>query len=200
MVAYLSPNALRQRLLDVLGEWFGGEAAPRLLEGEHDLDHAVARGAAYYGWTKQRGGVRIYGGTARAYYVGVETAGLAVPGAPRPLRALCVVPIGMEEGTEADVPSDEIGLVVGEPAHFRFFSSSTRKSDRPGDLLHTWTEEELSETDSLEAILPPDESIDEPYVPVRFHARLTELGVLELWCVSTASDRRWKLEFSVREE
>ncbi len=116
----------------------------------------MARGAAYYGWTKHRGGVRIRGGTARAYYVGIETAGLAVPGAPRPLRALCVVPIGMEEGTETDVPSDEIGLVVGEPAHFRFFSSSVRKEDRPGDVLSTWTPEELSETDSLETALPPD--------------------------------------------
>ena len=193
-------DALRQRLLDVLGQWFDGQSAPQLLEGQHDLDHAVARGAAYYGWTKQGGGVRIRGGTARAYYVGVETAGLAVPGAPRPLRALCVVPIGMEEGTETDVPSDEIGLVVGEPAHFRFFGSSVRKDDRPGDLLNTWTPDELTETDSLEALLPPDESVDEPYVPVRFHARLTELGVLELWCVGTASDKRWKLEFSVREE
>ena len=119
---------------------------------------------------------------------------------PRPLRALCVVPIGMEEGTETDVPSAEIGLVVGEPARFRFFSSSVRKADRPGDLLSDWTPEELSETDSLEADLPPDESVDEAYVPVRFHARLTELGVLELWCVSTTSDKRWKLEFSVREE
>jgi hypothetical protein len=143
--------------------------------------------------------MRIRGGTARAYYVGVETAGLAVPGAPRPLRALCVAPIGMEEGTEADVPSGEIGLVVGEPAHFRFFSSSTRKADRSGDVLATWTPDELAETDSLEAVLPPDETIDEPYVPVRFRAKLTELGVLELWCVSTTSEKRWKLEFSVRE-
>jgi hypothetical protein len=191
---------LQQRLLDVLREWFGGGDSPRLLEGEHDLDHSVARGAAYYGWTKQQGGMRIRGGTARAYYVGIETAGLAVPGAPRPLRALCVAPIGMEEGTAADVPSAEIGLVVGEPAHFRFFSSSTRKSDRPGDVLSSWTPDELPETDSLEAALPPDESIDEPYVPVRFQTKLTELGVLELWCVSTTSDKRWKLEFSVREE
>jgi molecular chaperone DnaK (HSP70) len=193
-------DVLRQRLLDVMGEWFGGPSGPRLLEGEHDLDHAVARGAAYYGWTKQRGGMRIRGGTARGYYVGIETAGLAVPGAPRPLRALCVVPIGMEEGAETDVPSDEIGLVVGEPAHFRFFSSSVRKNDRPGELLAAWTPEELSETDSLETVLPPDESIDEPYVPVHFQTRITELGVLELWCVSTTSSKRWKLEFSVREE
>jgi hypothetical protein len=176
------------------------DGCPKVLEGEHDLDHAVARGAAYYGWTKQRGGMRIRGGTARGYYVGIETAGLAVPGAPRPLRALCVVPIGMEEGTESDVPSAEIGLVVGEPAHFRFFSTSTRKDDKPGDLVTSWTADELSETDSLEAMLPPDETVDEPYVPVRFHSRLTELGVLELWCVSTTSDKRWKLEFSVREE
>jgi hypothetical protein len=193
-------EALQQRLLTVLREWFDGDNAPRLLEGEHDLDHAVARGAAYYGWTKQQGGMRIRGGTARAYYVGIEPAGLAVPGAPRPLRALCVAPIGMEEGTEMDVPSSEIGLVVGEPAHFRFFSSSIRKGDRPGNMLAAWTPDELPETDSLEAVLPPDDSIDEPYVPVRFHTKLTELGVLELWCVSAASDKRWKLEFSVREE
>lgn len=193
-------DALSQRLLEVLGEWFGGDEAPKMLEGRHDLDHAVARGAAYYGWTKHLGGVRIRGGAARGYYVGVETAGLAIPGAPRPLRALCVVPIGMEEGSEADVPSDEIGLIVGEPAQFRFFSSSTRKDDRPGDVLSSWTPDELEETDSLETSLPAVEGMEEGYVPVRFRSRLTELGVLELWCVSTKSDGRWKLEFSVRED
>jgi hypothetical protein len=170
------------------------------LEGEHDLDNAVARGAAYYGWAKHRGGVRIRGGTARAYYVGIETAGLAIPGAPRPLRALCVAPLGMEEGDQADVPSGEIGLVVGQPAQFRFFSSPVRKQDRVGDVLTSWTGDELAETDSLEATLEPDQSIEEPYVPVKFQSRVTELGMFELWCVSTKSDKQWKLEFSVREE
>jgi hypothetical protein len=193
-------DLLRQRLLDVLGQWFPGEEAPQLLPGQHDLDHAVARGAAYYGWAKQRGGVRIRGGTARSYYVGIETAGLAIPGAPRPLNALCVVPIGMEEGAETDVPSDEIGLVVGEPATFRFFSSSIRKQDKPGDVLQSWSEDEIEESDSLEATLPADEAIEEGYVPVRFHPKVTELGMLELWCYSTKSEGRWKLEFSVRED
>ena len=191
--------ALQTRFLDVLAGWFGKSHAPRRLEGTHDLDHAVARGAAYYGWAKRHGGVRIRGGTARSYYVGIETAGLAVPGAPRPLRALCVVPHGMEEGSEADVPSGEIGLVVGEPAQFRFFSSSTRKDDQPGDLLPT-INEELSETAPLEASLPADETIDEPYVPVHFQARITELGMFELWCVHRSGDQRWKLEFNVRED
>lgn len=192
-------KALADRLMQVLGDWAGGQK-PKFLEGKPDLDNAVSRGAAYYGWAKNRGGVRIRGGTARAYYVGIETAGLAIPGAPRPLRALCVAPLGMEEGDQADVPSQEIGLVVGEPAHFRFFSSPIRKQDRVGDVLPSWSEDELAETDSLETTLDADEAIEEPYVPVKFQSRVTELGVFELWCVSTKSNKKWKLEFSVREE
>lgn len=192
-------DPFKTRLLETLKAWFPDQP-PQLLEGVHDLDHAVARGAAYYGWAKEKGGVRIRGGTARSYYIGIETAGLAIPGAPRPLRALCVVPFGMEEGTEVDVPSDPIGLIVGQPGHFRFFSSSTRKDDMPGVRLQRWSDDEIVETDSLEATLPKDDAIDDHYVPVQFHTLLTELGVLELWCVSTRGNGRWKLEFSVRED
>jgi hypothetical protein len=132
--------------------------------------------------------------------VGIETAGLAIPGAPRPLRALCVVPFGMEEGSSVDVPSGEIGLVLGEPASFRFFSSNVRQSDRPGVVLPEIDDEELAETDSLETLLEAGGDEQETYVPVKFQSRITELGVFELWCVSTTSDRRWKLEFSIRED
>lgn len=194
-------DMLRARLMDVLGGWAGKKSPPpQALEGAPDLDHAVAKGAAYYGWTKERGGVRIRGGTARSYYVGIETSGLAIPGAPRPLRAICVVPFAMEEGTEVYVPSGEIGLVVGEPAQFRFFSSSTRKQDQPGTVLSVWGDDELAETDSLEATLPADERVEGSYVPVRFHSKITELGTFELWCVATQTDGRWKLEFSVRDD
>jgi hypothetical protein len=196
-------SAFRERLTQVLASWFandGSGSAPKLLEGNNDLDFAVARGAAYYGAVKRGRGVRIRGGAPRSYYVGIETAGLAIPGAPRPLRALCVVPFGMEEGTEADVPGEPIGLVVGEPAVFRFFSSASRKQDRPGQLISHWTEGELEETDSLEAHLSKPEKVEEDYVPVHFHSHISELGVFELWCVSTLSDERWKLEFSVRED
>ncbi len=85
--------ALRERLQSVLANWADSQRAPDALGGPEDLDHAVARGAAYYGWTKQHGGMRIRGGTARSYYVGIESAGLAIPGMPRPLQAVCVVPL-----------------------------------------------------------------------------------------------------------
>jgi hypothetical protein len=191
-------HALRDRLLEVMGDWFGKKEAPHALTATPDLDHAVARGAAYYGATSTGRGVRIRGGTARSYYVGIETAGLAIPGQPRPLRALCVVPFGMEEGTQTDVPSNEIGLIVGEPATFRFFSSATRKADQPGTVLDHWTEEDLTETDPLEANLPTAENAEEGYVPVKFQSKLTELGVFELWCLSQSANQKWKLEFSVR--
>jgi hypothetical protein len=192
-------DRLRERLLDVLARWAADAEAPRMLQGRHDLRSAVARGAAYYGWSRAHQGIRIRGGTARTHYVGIETTGLAIPGAPRPLRALCVAPFGMEEGTQTDIPSHEVGLVLGEPAQFRFFSSTLRKDDPPGMILDHWDEDELTELAPLEATLTADESCPDRYVPVRFQSRITELGMLELWCVSTQSPSRWKLEFNVRE-
>lgn len=189
----------RNRLLEVIQGWFGDhEVTP--LERTPDFDYAVAKGAAYYTFVKQGKGIRIRGGTARSYYIGIETAGPAVPGIERPMNALCVVPFGLEEGSQIEVPGEDIGLVVGEQAKFRFFSSSVRKKDQPGDILTSWTEEELEETDSLEAHLPADERFTEGYVPVHFESKLTELGMFELWCRSAVSDDSWKLEFSVRDK
>ncbi len=190
--------ALQGRLQDAVTHLLS-RPAPQLSETA-DLDCAVAQGAAYYGWAKQRGGIRIRGGTARSYYVGIETAGLAIPGMARPLQALCVVPFGMEEGTEAEVPSKEIGLVVGKPAMFRFFAASNRREDTVGSVLRHWDEEELLETAPLELTMNLDDASDENIVPVRFLSRVSELGVLELWCTSTRDQQRWKLEFSIRED
>lgn len=190
-------SKLKGRLLQQMADWFPN--APRELDGNRDLDYAVARGAAFYAWNKNNGGIRIRGGAARSYYIGIETAGLAIPGAPRPLNALCVVPHGMEEGSQADVPGDGIGLVVGERATFRFFSSVVRK-DQPGQRLQHWSDEELIETDSMEAELTKTDGIEDEYVPVRFESKINELGIFELWCVHTESDARWKLEFSVRDD
>lgn len=190
-------SALRDRLQSVVGSWT--QSPLELLGGPEDLDYAVARGAAHYGWAKLRGGVRVRGGTARSYYIGIETSGLAVPGMPRPLQAVCVVPFGMEEGSHADVPGREVGLVVGRPAKFRFFSSAVRKEDKVGSTLRFWDEEELMETAPMELCLDVSEAPEEGFVPVRFQSRITELGMLELWCKSSRNDEAWKLEFNVRE-
>ena len=192
-------DGLKQRMLSVMSNWSGDQKVEEL-SGGSGLDFSVAKGACFYGFNQQSGGLRIRGGVGSSYYVGIETTGLAIPGAPRPLKALCVVPFGMEEGTETAVPSGEFALVVGQPAQFRFFSSNTRKEDQPGKLLDRWTEEELSETDPLVATLTLDDS-DENFVPVKFRSKITELGMFELWCEAGEAEdaNRWKLEFNVRE-
>jgi hypothetical protein len=193
---------LRERIVRVLDDWLKAEGFEPL--GERgvleapDLDHAVARGAAYYGKAKRGRGVRIRSGAPRTYYIGVESAMPAVPGMPAPLKALCVVPFGMEEGTEAKIPDGEFGLVVGEPAEFRFLSSTVRKQDEIGSLVADWGDE-IQESSPLEVTLKVDGKED-TILPVRLETRVTEVGTLEIWCVARDDSQRWKLEFNIREK
>jgi len=191
---------LVERTLGVLNSWLVAEGAPeaRLLAGA-DFDLAVARGAAYYGYVRRGRGVRIRGGTAKAYYVGIESAAPAVPGMEPPMQALCIAPFGMEEGTAAELPDQEVGLVVGEPVRFRFFGSSVRRDDQVGVLLEDWAPEEIEELDEIEANLPAEGHHPGEAVPVRLHAAVTELGTLQLEAVtSLPGEGPWKVEFDVR--
>ncbi len=158
--------------------------------------HAVSRGAAYYGLARRGRGVRIRGGVPRTYYVGVESAMPSIPGFPAPLKALTVVPFGMEEGTDVRIPGREFGLIVGQSAEFRFFTSAARKNDQPGDLIEDYGEE-LAELAPMEVRFEAGENSAE-VVPVSFETVVTETGMLQLWCVAR-DGRRWKLEFNVRE-
>jgi Hsp70 protein len=193
---------LRNRLGEVLNSWlrqegFDALGAEQILEAP-DLEHAVACGAVYYGKARRGHGVRIRSGASRTYYLGIESAMPAVPGMEAPLKALCVVPFGMEEGTEAMIPDREFGLVVGEPAEFRFLSSSVRKQDKIGSLLEDWGAD-IEERSPLEVTLKLDGQ-QGTVVPVRLETRITELGTLEVWCVSRDSTHRWKLELNIREK
>jgi Hsp70 protein len=193
----LNARLVRERLLSTLNAWLKAEgmAAVKLLSGE-DLMNAVARGAAYHGLARRGRGVRIRGGVPRTYYVGIESAMPAAPGFNAPLKALTVVPFGMEEGTDVRIPGREFGLVVGEPAEFRFFTSVTRKNDQPGNLIEDFGGE-LEELSPMEVTFGAGESSAE-VVPVSFETVITETGMLQLWCVAR-DNRRWKLEFNVRE-
>jgi len=192
--------AFKDRVLEVLNGWLaadGGQPAKELQGAELDL--AVARGAAYYGWVRHGHGLRIRGGTARAYYVGVETAMPAVPGMEPPVKALCVAAFGMEEGTQADVPPQEFGLVVGEPTRFRFFASSLRRDDRVGLMIEDVAgNDELEEVAPIETTLPAEEGNEGKLVPVNLQAVVTEIGTLELRCLEKGGTGKWKLELNVR--
>ena len=193
-------TALKNRVLEVLNDWLAADQGQCVKElAGAELDLAVARGAAYYGWVRQGHGLRIRGGTARAYYVGVETAMPAVPGMAPPVKALCVAPFGMEEGTQADVPPQEFGLVVGEPTRFRFFASSVRRDDHVGTMVEDVAgNDELEEVAPIETTLPAKEGNEGKLVPVNLAAAVTEIGTLELRCLEKGGAGQWKLELNVR--
>ncbi len=195
----LKASRFADRLMSVLNSWLEKEDAPeaRLLTGL-DLDLAVARGAAYYGFARKGKGVRIKGGTAASYFVGVESAMPAVPGMPPELEALCIAPFGMEEGTKEELPNDEFGLVVGEPVRFRFFASKTRREDIVGTRLDYWSDDELEELDEIEITLSEEGRQTGEIVPVHLSAAVSEIGTLELHAISNRDDQRWKIEFDVR--
>ena len=190
---------IRQRVLDLLANWTDGEAV-RALEG-YEPDLAVAKGASFYGRNRATGkGIRIKAGAARSYYIGLETSMPAVPGFKPPVKALCVVPQGMEEGTDLLIEGQEFGLVTGQVADFRFFASEVRSGDVPGQIVAN-AEKELDETSLIEVTLDPVEGLPAGHaVPVLINAVVTELGTLELWMKHTRSDHRWKVEFQVRTE
>ncbi|NMM13138.1 MAG: Hsp70 family protein [Rhodoferax sp.] len=190
---------LSERTLGTLNHWLTAEQAEpaRELAGA-DMDLAVARGAAYYGYVRRGQGVRIRGGTARAYYVAVESSMPAIPGMAPPVQALCVAPFGMEEGVEADLLAQEFGLVVGEPVHLRFFGSSVRRQDQLGTLLDFWQPEELQELGEIQATLPAEGRRVGEIVQVKLRAIASETGTLELTAVATQGGERWKVEFDVR--
>lgn len=192
-------EGMRRRLLDITETWF--DEPLKVLQGT-DLELAVARGAARYGLVKHGHGIRIRGGLSRAYYIGVELAMPAIPGMEPPIKAVCVAPQGMEEGTSLSVPEQEFGLVVGEPVEFPFLGSTEKTEDEIGAVHEDWEEDGIESLAAIGATLPVEESGHAPgsSVPVRLETVATEIGTLELYCVEKDGPGRWKLEFNVRTE
>jgi hypothetical protein len=121
----------------------------------------------------------------------------AVPGLPAPIKAFCVAPFGMEEGTEINLPEQEFNLMVGEEATFDFLVSNLRIEDPAGVMIEDW-HGEIDHLTTIEATLEGESG---QIIPVTLEVKLTEIGTLELWCVSRQdSNQRWKLEFNVREQ
>jgi hypothetical protein len=197
---------LRQRMIDALHQMFGGGWAPIVLDNER-LDLAVARGAANYGMVRRGLGVRIAAGLARTYYIGVEGDVQAVGGgdayvssSPRPASspsALCLVPAGVDPGQDVNLSERRFDLLISEPVEFPLYVSSTRLTDRPGELLPV-DREQMTPLPPIRTVMRSRKKGETETVGVNLHARLTEIGTLDLWCSEIEGKRSWRLQFDVR--
>jgi hypothetical protein len=189
---FFASKTLRRRWLEVLESWFRPVApdwSPIVLENDR-LDLAVARGAAYFGMVRRGAGVRIAAGLARTYYVGVENeSGEAA--------ALCLIAAGTEPSAEPHSIDRHFNVRTSEPVQFPIFVSSTRLTDKPGNLFPI-DAEQMTTLPPIRTLLRTKKKDGCESVQARLSARLTEIGTMELWCQQVDSSRRWQLQFDVR--
>ncbi|HEY2383426.1 MAG TPA: Hsp70 family protein [Terriglobia bacterium] len=174
------------RLVEVVSSWYSSIERIRVLQ--HDsLELAVARGAAYYALVRRGMGRRIGGGTAHAFYVGLESK--------REPKALCVIPRGQEEGRIAEISDRTFNLTLGRPVQFPLFTSTSDRIAASGDIVTI--EDDLHPLPPIHTLLKSSEN-KTGTVPVHLRAVLTEIGTLQLWCVSGVTGEQWRLEFELR--
>jgi molecular chaperone DnaK (HSP70) len=178
--------AMVERLSEVLEGWYGGPVP--LLE-HTSLDTAVARGAVRSILARRGIGESIGGGTARAYYIGVE----AEEGRR---RALCIAPRAMDDGASVDVPDRMFSLVLDRPVAFPLYAYTGDRVDPPGAVVEI--DDELEPIPALETVLRAKDRGGTPgsTVPVTLAATMTETGALELYLRTVElPPSRWKLDF-----
>jgi molecular chaperone DnaK (HSP70) len=190
----LKPAVIRERLTALLTTWRGGDA-PLVLASE-DLDLAVARGAAYYGLVRRGRGVRIGGGSPRAYYLGIGSESAAET---TRLNVLCIAQRGMLEGEEVEIEKPELDAITNRGVSFPLYASSTRLGDRSGQLLEA-ERDTLTALPPIRTVLRFGKKMEARKIPVHVLTRLTEIGMLELYCRSQSTDHQWRLQFQLRDQ
>ncbi|XSG83903.1 MAG: Hsp70 family protein [Methylohalobius sp. ZOD2] len=181
---FLSP-VITDRLLQVLESW-----RPRpitTLDNPHP-EFAVASGAVAYAMARRGFQTKIGGGSARSYFLVVESeAGES--------QGMCLLPRGTEEEQEILLEDRVFALRLGQPVRFHLVSSTEDTPYTPGDKVPL-DNERFTLLPPLAMALSAE---DKGEVQVRLAARLTEIGTLELECVALDDPgRRWRLAFELR--
>jgi len=179
---------IADRLVECLSAWRGGEAVARLPDADPDL--AVARGAVAYTLARLGRGVRIGGGSARGYFVGIAAEG-------QQARAVCVVPRGAEEGAAHVASGRTFALAVGRPVRFDLLASDELDA-RAGDVVDAGPDDErFARLPPLATIIAGGRGAE---VRVALEGELTPVGTLDLACVEVdGGRRRFRLAFQLRE-
>ena len=192
----LKPAVIRKRIRAALQQWYYDSDAdrPGILES-HDLELAVAFGAAYYGLVKIGQGVRVGSGSPRSYYLGVaRDQDGRTEDAVR--EVMCIVERGLEEGSTIDLADKSFEVLTNQPVAFDIFSSSYRSGDEHGNLVAV--DNSLTALPPLQTVIQYGKKGTQRALPVKIEAEYTEVGTLAIWCRSRISDHRWKLQFQLR--
>jgi molecular chaperone DnaK (HSP70) len=193
----LYPEVLRQRLQRQISRWQDG-VEPRILENS-EPSLAVARGAAHFGGIVHRHAQRIEAGAARAIYLEVHKrdGGKETAAAP---TLLCILPSGAPAEERFQASQDGLELRINRPVRFQPYYSTRRVRDKAGSIV-PWNDQDFHRLPPLQTRAKLSGANREgDRVPVTLTARINELGLLHVACVSRdpAAAGTWPLEFDLR--
>ncbi|TWT82189.1 Chaperone protein DnaK [Planctomycetes bacterium CA13] len=189
----MAAPAIRTRIVNRLSEWFaqstdGSTDWKPIVLSSPRLDLAVAQGAAYYAMVRRGQGVRIAANLGRSYYMQVTSD---------PPRGLCLIPGKAEAGQRFRADSHPLRLKIGTPVQFPLWVSSTRLADSVGDLVPIDRTEASPLPPICTALVQGKKHVDAE-IEVVIEAELSEIGTIGLFCVDSATNKRWRLEFDIR--
>ena len=131
---------------------------------------------------------RIHATLARSYYIGLEHDGK--------LRAMCIAPADIQEGQRLEIQNDQLRLQTNAPVVFPLFVSSSRTTDKPGEIIDL-DENQMRALAPLRTVIKlRGETADSLRVNIQTH--LTDSGALELYLASSEGSGRWRLNFDIR--
>ncbi|MEZ9233129.1 Hsp70 family protein [Vibrio amylolyticus] len=187
------------RMTSLLEQWRNGPIT--LLDNPHP-DLSVALGAVAFAKARRGALLKIGGGSARSYFLHLEQKN-------KKSQALCLLAKGTEEGQEIRLSGRKFSLTLGEPVRFNLLTST---HDRLANNVEAQNGLLVDIDPDLYSPLPPyittlegepDASLHENQkerVEVQLACQLTEVGTLQLECVAAESNKRWNLEFEVRNQ
>ncbi|MEY4243413.1 MAG: hypothetical protein RLZZ245_998 [Verrucomicrobiota bacterium] len=188
----LYPNTLRQRIQGLITAWQDG-TAPHILDNP-EPDLAVARGAARFGSILHHRNARIESGAARSIYLEVHPQENGK--AP---TLVCILPRGAAPEEIQHIGKLGIQLRLNRPVRFQSYYSTRHDKDRAGSLT-SYKPENFHKLPPLQTVAKTTSALETPQIPVSLRAQLTELGLLQLECVSEvpAIHESWPLTFDLR--
>lgn len=176
----LSPSIFRERILDVLKEWYPLETIQTLTS--ESLDLAVAKGAAFYGATKKGIGKKIISRIPSSYFIEVEEN-----------KALCIIPKGTDFG-QAYESKKLFYITPNTPVQFRLLHSNTLLNTVQ-DELYPIVEEEMVSLPPLYTRLNVGKLKEKQGVTLE--AKLNEMGAIELRLITQDKSLSFCLEFNL---
>lgn len=189
----MKSDDIREHIRSVVSSWSNETKALELINITPDT--AVAKGATYYGFIKESGGIRIKSGLNKTYYIEVASSMPAIPGIPAPTKAVCVAPFGLEEGSIIKIDQNQYMLTLGEDVSFNLLGSSKNKNDEAGETIEDF-HGNLEPVTEIETFLQGEKG---EQIPVILEIHATEVGTLDFYCSSVNDEKRWKLEFNLRQ-